>query len=141
MTQPKTFAKEMYGMDYDEKMKLLVALKDNSIESRAIIDTFPFSQSTFRRIHARRAIWCRLVHLKMIGVKCQPTDKDVEGIDTTASSVKIEKKLKMCMRACKWSTTPLIFATEREINSQVNLIFILKYFIIYVLDTLPYHNN
>lgn len=45
------------------------------------------------------------------------------------------------MRACKWSTTPLIFATEREINSQVNLIFTLKYFIIYVLDTLPYHNN
>lgn len=126
---------------FDEKMKLLVALKDNSIESRAIIDTFPFSQSTFRRTHARRAIWCRLVHLKMIGVKCQPTDKDVEGIDTTASSVTTEKKIvKMCMRACKWSTTPLIFATEREINSQVNLIFILKYFIIYVLDTFPYHN-
>ena len=125
---------------FDEKMKLLVALKDNPNESRAIIDTFPFSQSTFRRTHARRAIWCRLVHLKMIGVKCQPTDKDVEGIDTTASSVKIEKKLKKCMRACKWSTTPLIFATEREINSQVNLIFILKYFIIYVLDTFPYHN-
>ena len=127
---------------FDEKMKLLVALKDNPNESRAIIDTFPFSQSTFRRTHARRAIWCRLVHLKMIGVKCQPTDKDVEGIDTTASSVTTEKKIvKMCMRACKWSTTPLIFATEREINSQVNLIFILKYFIIYVLDTLPYHNN
>ena len=92
MTQPKTFTKEMYGMDYDEKMKLLVALKDNPNESSAIIDTFPFSQSTFRRTHARRAIWCRLVHLKMIGVKCQPTDKDVEGIDTTASSVTTEKK-------------------------------------------------
>ena len=92
MTQPKTFTKEMYGMDYDEKMKLLVALNDNPNESRAIIDTFPFSQSTFRRTHARRAIWCRLVHLKMIGVKCQPTDKDVEGIDTTASSVTTEKK-------------------------------------------------
>ena len=39
MTQPKTFTKEMYGMDYDEKMKLLVALKDNPNESRAIIDT------------------------------------------------------------------------------------------------------
>ena len=81
-------------MDYDEKMKLLVALKDNPNESRAIIDTFPFSQSTFRRTHARSAIWCRLVHLKMIGVKCQPTDKDVEGIDTTASSVTTEKKVK-----------------------------------------------
>ena len=76
---------------FDEKMKLLVALKDNPNESRAIIDTFPFSQSTFRRTHARRAIWCRLVHLKIIGVKCQPTDKDVEGIDTTASSVTTEK--------------------------------------------------
>lgn len=28
-------------MDYDEKMKLLVALKDNPNESSAIIDTFP----------------------------------------------------------------------------------------------------
>ena len=44
MTQPKTFAKEMYGMDYDEKMKLLVALKDNSIESRAIIDTMTYQE-------------------------------------------------------------------------------------------------
>ena len=36
-------------MDYDEKMKLLVALKDNPNESRAIIDTFPFSQSVVYR--------------------------------------------------------------------------------------------
>ena len=44
MTQPKTFAKEMYGMDYDEKMKLLVALKDNPNESRAIIDTMTYQE-------------------------------------------------------------------------------------------------
>lgn len=44
MTQPKTFAKEMYGMDYDEKMKLLVALKDNPNESRAIIDTMAYQE-------------------------------------------------------------------------------------------------
>ena len=44
------------------------------------------------------------------------------------------------MRVCKLSTTTLIFATKREINSQVNLIFIPKYFIIYVLDTFPYHS-
>lgn len=31
-------------MDYDEKMKLLVALKDNSIESRAIIDTMTYQE-------------------------------------------------------------------------------------------------
>ena len=95
-------------MDYDEKMKLLVALKDNPNESSAIIDTFPFSQSVAYRHNGFKR------HIKKI--------------------------VKMCMRACKWSTTPLIFATEREINSQVNLIFILKYFIIYVLDTFPYHN-
>ena len=44
MTQPKTFTKEMYGMDYDEKMKLLVALKDNPNESRAIIDTMTYQE-------------------------------------------------------------------------------------------------
>ena len=44
MTQPKTFAKEMYGMDYDEKMKLLVALKDNPNESSAIIDTMTYQE-------------------------------------------------------------------------------------------------
>lgn len=44
MTQPKTFAKEMYGMDYDEKMKLLVALNDNPNESRAIIDTMTYQE-------------------------------------------------------------------------------------------------
>lgn len=128
-------------MDYDEKMKLLVALKDNPNESRAIIDTFPFSQSTFRRTHARRTIWCRLVHLKMIGVKCQPTDKDVEGIDTTASSVTTEKKkLKSACELANGQPLHYIVHQKREINSQVNLIFILKYFIIYVLDTFPYHN-
>ena len=111
-------------MDYDEKMKLLVALKDNPNESSAIIDTFPFSQSTFRKTHARRAIWCRLVHLMMIGVKCQPTDKDVEGIDTTASSVTTEKKqFKKCMRACKWSTTTLYCTskTRDKLTSKLNI--------------------
>ena len=44
MTQPKTFTKEMYGMDYDEKMKLLAALKDNPNESRAIIDTMTYQE-------------------------------------------------------------------------------------------------
>ena len=34
----------MYGMDYDEKMKLLVALKDNPNESRAIIDTMTYQE-------------------------------------------------------------------------------------------------
>lgn len=31
-------------MDYDEKMKLLVALKDNPNESRAIIDTMTYQE-------------------------------------------------------------------------------------------------
>lgn len=31
-------------MDYDEKMKLLVALKDNPNESRAIIDTMAYQE-------------------------------------------------------------------------------------------------
>lgn len=113
----------MYGMDYDEKMKLLVALKDNPNERSAIIDTFPFSQSTFRRTHARRAIWCRLVHLKMIGVKCQPTDKDVEGIDTTASSVKIEKKVKNVHASLQMVNHSINFCnrTRDKLTSKLNI--------------------